>query len=293
MIIEEGLQKFLVQLEADGRSVHTRKQYARHIRLFSRWAADVGLCGEVSEVSHEDIARFLSSPVAKTRPDGGIKKAVSMNALRSSLKGFFQYIHQAGYTPRDPTRLTRRAICGNPPPRALSDDEKNRLMAALSQGEGFEARRDHALFHTLVSTGIRIGSALSLNTEDVDIDRGELWIRVAKRNQPTRVFLGKAICEHLTRYLKEILTGPIFPSRSGTRMSQRHAHRRFSKWLKEAGITRKASPHALRHTFGCMIYNRTKDLLLLKTALGHKSIMSTLIYTDAREDGIKSLMSEI
>lgn len=53
MNIEEGLKKFEVQLQADGRSVHTRRQYRRHIRLFAHWARDVGLCCDVSAVTHE------------------------------------------------------------------------------------------------------------------------------------------------------------------------------------------------------------------------------------------------
>ncbi|MHC4946470.1 MAG: site-specific integrase, partial [Planctomycetota bacterium] len=128
MDILEALDKFLVQLEADGRSAHTIRQYRRHIRLFAHWARDVGLCGDVSRISHEDIARFLISPLARTRPEGRVKKATSVNCLRTSLKGFFSYLHQAGYAYQDPTRLTRRAICGQAPPRGLSEEEKKRLM---------------------------------------------------------------------------------------------------------------------------------------------------------------------
>ena len=124
MLIEDALSKFLTQLQADGRSHHTISQYQRHIRLFARWWADDGRCGEeVNAIGHEDVARFLAATVARTRPDGGVKKASSMNAFRSSLKGFFSYLHQAGYIPLDPGRLIRRAICGTPLPQALTEDE--------------------------------------------------------------------------------------------------------------------------------------------------------------------------
>ena len=74
MRIDDGLARFLVQLVADGRSSHTIGQYRRHIRLFAHWAADVGPCCDVSALSHEDLARFLVSPQARTRPDGRVKK---------------------------------------------------------------------------------------------------------------------------------------------------------------------------------------------------------------------------
>ena len=105
MRIEAALERFLVQLQADGRSIHTRKQYQRHIRLLARWARDVGPRGdELETLGHEDLARFLASPAATGRVGGGEKLATSANCLRSSLKGFFGYLHRAGYIPHDPSR---------------------------------------------------------------------------------------------------------------------------------------------------------------------------------------------
>ena len=101
MKVKNGLEKFLIQLDADGRSPHTIAQYARHVRLFSHWSRDVGHSRVLIEITHEDIARFFTSPQARTRPDGGVKKASSANALRSSMKGFFQYLHRAGYIVQD------------------------------------------------------------------------------------------------------------------------------------------------------------------------------------------------
>ena len=80
--IDDCLQRFLVQLEADGRSPHTIGQYRRHVLLFAAWWRDVGPGGAIEEVSHEDVAQFLASPHARTRRDSREKKATSMNALR-------------------------------------------------------------------------------------------------------------------------------------------------------------------------------------------------------------------
>lgn len=290
MKIQEALQKFLLQLEADGRSCHTIQQYKRHVRLFSHWACEDGLCGDVSKITLEDIARFLTSPQARTRPDGGVKKATSTNCLRTSLKGFFSYLHQAGYIAQDPTRLTRRAICGTPPPRALSKAEKDRLLDALLQGEGFEAERDHALFHLMLATGIRLGSAVSLDVEDVDLDSGTLQIREAKGNRSERVFLGKRIREHLRRYIGDRRSGPLFTGHSGERLSSRHVQRRFALWLNRAGITHQASVHSLRHTFANDLYQRTRDVFLVKEALQHRSILSTLIYARMDENRLRAAL---
>ena len=64
MTIDDALQRFLLQLGADGRSPHTIGQYRRHVRVLAAWWRDVGHSGDVSAIAHEDIARFLSSPRA-------------------------------------------------------------------------------------------------------------------------------------------------------------------------------------------------------------------------------------
>ena len=90
MTIDDGLARFLVQLEADGRSPHTTGQYRRHVRLLAAWWRDVGAGGAIEAITHEDIARFLASRQARTRRDTRAKKATSVNTLRSSLRGFFR-----------------------------------------------------------------------------------------------------------------------------------------------------------------------------------------------------------
>ena len=111
MKIEVAWERFRLQLVADGRSCHTNAQYRRHVALLAHWAAGAGRCREIGTLGHEDIAAFLASPVTRTRPDGGMKKASSMNCLRSSLRSFFSYLHRAGDISTDPARLLRQALC--------------------------------------------------------------------------------------------------------------------------------------------------------------------------------------
>ncbi len=77
-------------------AISARKQYCRHIAALTRWLAHDGHTGAVKDIDHEDLARFLAEPTVRMRPDGAQKKAGSVNALRSSLKYFFGYVHRAG-----------------------------------------------------------------------------------------------------------------------------------------------------------------------------------------------------
>ena len=291
MSIEEALEKFLVQLEADGRSSHTIGQYRRHVRLLARWAASAGLSGDLAELGHEHLARFFAAPEARTRPDGRAKRAGSVNALRSSVKGFFTYLARAGLVEHDPSLILRRARCGQPPPRALGPEDQERLLAALSKAEGPIAQRDQVLFALLLGTGLRLSSAVSLDVEDVDLDDGQILVRRAKGDRVETVFLSRDLRELLETFMGERLTGPLFRARDERRISTRHAQRRFAQWLERAGISGRFSPHSLRHSFATELYRRTRDLLLVKEALHHRSIASTLVYARVDKEQLRAALA--
>ena len=183
--IEAALERFSLQLEANGRSRHTIDQYRRHVRLLARWLEDGRRNGSVGAVGHETLAAFLASPAVQRRSDGRRRKATSANALRTSLRCFFGYLHGAGYIPGDPARLIQRARCGSRHVRALSEDEQERLLKALDGAQ----IRDRVLFTLMLRTGIRVGSAVGLDVDDVDLDGGELRLRRAKGDREERVFL--------------------------------------------------------------------------------------------------------
>ena len=287
MHVNTALQKFQIQLEADGRSTHTRQQYERHIRLMAHWLVTRRHSSEVEAVDHEDVARFLSSPQARTRPDGGQKRATSVNALRTSIRVFFGYLHRAGYLRQDPARLVRRAQCGPAPPRALSEIESERLMATLAQGEGPEAERDHAMFHLMLATGIRLGSAVNLDVEDVDLEAEVLHLRNTKGDHPEQMFLSMIIQDHLRKYIGGRTSGPLFAGRHGQHLTTRQVQRRFKMWTRQARITRHATVHSLRHRFALNIYSDFGDIFLVQSALRHRSITSTMIYARMDENRLR------
>ena len=134
MPLDEALSLFLVQLDADGRSPHTVAQYARHVRAFERWLITTRRSTDLATITPAVVAQFFVDPAARCRSSDPVtpKKPTSLNAMRSTLRCFFAYAHDAGLIASNPARLLRRARCAPPPPRALSADEQDRLMAAMA-----------------------------------------------------------------------------------------------------------------------------------------------------------------
>jgi integrase/recombinase XerC len=132
---------------------------------------------------------------------------------------------------------------------------------------------------------------LALAAEDVDLERGEIRLHSTKGDRPEVVFLGPAIRAHLARYLVAHPSGPLITGPSGQPLTPRHVERRFREWKLLAGITRPASPHSLRHSFAMDLYRRTGDLALVKEALRHRNITSTLVYAHADQDRVRKALA--
>jgi integrase/recombinase XerC len=277
MHLQAALQAFLLQLEADGRSPHTIGQYRRHCTALANWLAATGASASVADLKPELLARFFADDAAKKSCRGGTKRAVSLNAMRTSIRCFAAHLHQSGLVAANPARLLRRARCAPPPPKALRTDERRRLLQVLSAAEGPAAARDRMLVELLLGTGIRIGSALALDVGDIDFEHCEFTLRQTKNDRPTTALVPREVVERLRVFVRD-RQGPVFLA-GDQRISTRHAQRRLAGWFAAAKIT--GSAHSLRHSFATSLLARTGDLRLVQAALNHASIVSTTIYAQA------------
>ena len=276
MHLQDALGQFQVQLRADGRSPHTRRQYERHVRALIGWLATTDHSRDVEDLSPATIAEFLASEAATGSARGGAKKASTANAMRTSIRCFARWAHEAGLAAANPARLLRRALCTPPPPKGLHADEQARLLEVLAGAEGHAAERDRVLILLLLHAGIRIGSAVALDIGDVDFEHGELQLRTGKNDSRSTTVLPASVAEPLRGLIGERASGPVF-SAGDRRVSVRNAQRRIAGWFEAAGI-RGRSAHSLRHTFATGLLAKTGDLRLVQSALGHKSIISTTVY---------------
>jgi site-specific recombinase XerD len=295
--LDAAVETFLIQLEADGRSEHTIAQYRRHLFYFARWLCpgegEPNAAREKAVITPEVVAAFFVSEAARMSCRGGAKRPTTLNAMRSSLRGFFAYCRDAGLVSENPARLLRRAVCGSPPPKFLAPSDEARLLAAIdaaaTRGD-VGAKRDAALIRLLARTGIRISSALGIEVEDLDRARGEIEIRVAKRQQVDRVPASDATIEMLEALAAGRTSGPLFVGRDGSRIDRRHAARRIAEWAKRAGIEGRVHPHLFRHGLAVRLLESTGDLRLVQQALRHRSIASTVQYTRVAGEKVRAAM---
>jgi integrase len=146
----------------------------------------------------------------------------------------------------------------------LQDPERHALTALLAR----HTTRDAILLQVLLHTGARACEALALRGADLNRHDKTVFIRGSKGSRDREIPLSKGLFK-LVASLPCADDGRIFPI-SYQRLDQ--------IWREWRPVTKKL--HSLRHTFAIGLYKKSKDLKLVQSALGHKSITTTMIYAD-------------
>lgn len=176
--------------------------------------------------------------------------------------------------------------------KCLTQSEEDRFLSTV--GRRKDAERAFMLYRLMLVTGLRIGEALRLNIKDAGQPKTDIvvkgWTQEGEKKERIKtVYFPKIIREHLARFIRikgkdgeDIAPeAPLFMSREGTRLSSRQAQREFKRWMKEAGIEGRLTPHALRHTAATKLLRRTGNAKLVQRYLGHSDVATTLrFYVD-------------
>ena len=161
--------------------------------------------------------------------------------------------------------------------------------------------RDYAVVMLALTTGLRIGSIIELNVEDLNFDTGELTI-TEKGNKTRTIYLTDEMLFIIKEYLKDretvlkldksrnkSVTNALFISRNKKRLSYPRVNEMLKTYTK--GINKKITPHKLRSTCATILYDNTQDIMIVKDTLGHQDVKTTMRYIGASEQRLKKSSS--
>jgi integrase/recombinase XerD len=175
-------------------------------------------------------------------------------------------------------------------PDILSLEEVRRLLEAV------EPPKYRAVLMTAYGAGMRISEACSLLTTDIDSERGVIHIRDGKRNRDRYVMLSKVLLAALREYWKIYRPTPpvLFPGeRSATCVSDSAVRKALHEARAKAGISKRVTPHSLRHAFATHLLEDGADIRTIQMLLGHGSIRSTARYTQVSVSHIRKTRSPL
>ena len=286
MRLSECIPAFHLQLEADGKSPHTVSSYLRDVGML---AGFLGTDPPVPSITPDDVNRFLLSDAVQRLPDGRAKKRGSVAKIKLSLRAFFRWVHERGMMGEDLSRHIRTGRMARPLPVFLTETEVQRLRHAILESADPLAGRDRVIVELFLCTGLRVSKLAALDVVDVDLGAGRLAVRDGKGGRPDQKVVNAGLRELLAPILRG-RAGPLFLSRRGRRLSVRQIAFRLDVWLGRAGIAKSLGPHGLRHTFATRLYRQTRDIFLVRRAMGHRQIASTVIYTQVADEDLVEAM---
>jgi integrase/recombinase XerD len=161
-------------------------------------------------------------------------------------------------------------------PEILSGSEVAQLLDAV------ESIKHRAVIITAYGAGLRVSEVCSLQVDDIDSQRMTIRVRHGKGNQARYVPLPERVLFLLRRYW--VLERPTKPwlfagKQPGCPMSAASVRYHLDAASKKTGLTKRVTPHVLRHTFATHLLELGTDVRVIQMLLGHRSIRSTVRYT--------------
>jgi len=280
--MKSAISRFLRYLDVErNASEHTIKSYREDLfSLLEYLALDEERSPRPSDVTPLDLRGYISA-----LHDAGYARSTISRRL-ASLRSFYRYAQREGLAEHNPAKPLRNPRRQRQLPHFLSTDEIARLLAAPNTQESL-GLRDRAILETTYSAGLRVSELVGMNDDDLDFPAGLTRIR-GKGRVERLAPLGSFAVRALQRWLKKRSLAvdqrgdegtPVFVNRFGRRLSSRSVSRMLEKYLKVTGLDTRTTPHTLRHSFATHLVDRGADIRSVQELLGHKSLITTQIYT--------------
>jgi integrase/recombinase XerC len=226
----------------------------------------------------------------------------------ATLRSFYKFTVRRGYIQTSPVATIRTPKQEKRLPRCLEPEQINVLLNCPETSNMLGAR-DRAIMETLYSSGLRVSELVGLDLSDVNF-LGEVLHLRGKGKKERMAPVGASALQAIQRYLtfrdtesrnrdkqnsesqqqaKSFDKQALFINKHGQRLSTRSVRRKLDKYLRQAGLDPRISPHTLRHSFATHMLNNGADLRMVQELLGHRSLSTTQVYTHLTTSKMKTV----
>lgn len=271
------LRDFAAYLRLErGMSVNTLAAYDIDVRHLLDFLSPRSIA--LSEVTDTDIHEFLAEIHELDI------SARSQARMIAGIRSFFRFLRLEGYIAADPSELVESPRIGDHLPDVLTIGEIDSMLAAIPAGKA-ESLRNRAIIETLYGSGLRVSELTALRLQRINLT-DQYMIVDGKGNKQRMVPLSPVAADLIADYLEQRATIDIKPgsedivflNRRGRAMTRVMVFYIVRDLAELAGITKKVSPHTLRHSFATHLLEGGANLRAIQEMLGHESIATTEIY---------------
>ena len=280
--MNDTLQSFLRYLKLErNASELTIKSYREDLRCLIDYVTEsMGSEPSPGQITPLDLRGYVSA-----LHEAGYAKSSIARRL-ASMRSFFKFAQRDGLVSNNPAKPLRNPRKERKLPHFLTTAEIGKLLAAPPAAEKM-GLRDRAIFETMYSAGLRVSELVGVNDGDLDFASGLVRVR-GKGKRERLAPLGSFAVRALKRWLKvrqlskrspQGDAAPVFVNKFGNRLTTRSVGRMLEKYLKLTDLDLRTTPHTLRHSFATHLLDRGADIRSVQELLGHKSLVTTQIYT--------------
>jgi len=280
------LKDYLDYLEIEkNRSIKTQVNYERYLKRFLEFSK-ISKPEQISQDSTRQYRLWLNRT--------GIKKN-TQNYHLIALRNFLKYLAKRDLKvlPADKIELGRQS---ERQVIFLENSELERLLD-VPDGDSFKSLRGRAILELLFSTGLRVSELCGLNRDSINFKSGEFAVR-GKGDKVRLVFLSETAKTALKDYLqkRQDVDEALFirniknPAKSDNlRLTSRSVERLIKYYAAKAGLSKKVTPHTLRHSFATDLLMNGADIRSVQALLGHSNITTTQIYTHITDKQLREV----
>jgi integrase/recombinase XerC len=248
-----------------------------------------GRLPEPRELTPLDLRGYVSA-----LHDAGYAKTSVARRL-ASLRTFFKFCQREGWADSNPAKPLRNPRPDRKLPHFLTTDEVAKLLEAPPANQPL-GLRDRAILETMYSAGLRVSEVVGVNDGDLDLENALIRIRGKGRKErlsPLGSYAIRAVqrWQSKRKLSPKEPTGaaaPVFVNKFGRRLTTRSVARMLEKHLQTTGLDTRTTPHTLRHSFATHLLDRGADIRSVQELLGHKSLVTTQIYTHVSTAGLRA-----
>lgn len=263
-----------------GLSKNTQLAYLRDLRLLMK-SLQLKADEELLQVSRQQLIAYL----VRLKQEGRAASTVARKL--ASIKAFYRFLTAERYIRRNPAEVLEAASRGLHLPKVLSLQEVERLLDEPNLGT-LDGYRDKTMLELLYATGMRVSELVNVPVKNVDL-KMQYVIVMGKGSKERMLPLGRTALHYLEHYLQvvrpQLLHGKpdkaaeLFVTGWGGPMTRERFYEIIVAYGKSAGISKRVTPHMLRHSFATHLLNNGTDLRIVQELLGHADISTTQIYT--------------
>jgi len=274
-------------LEA-GNSANTVGNYVRDIGRLIAHAAARG-AGRPDAITAAQLREFIYD-----LKDLGLAPATIRRQI-SAIRTYYRFLVGEGHATRDPSERLESPKHWRTLPTVLTVAEVGRLLAAPNTDEPL-AMRDRALLEFVYATGARVSEVVGMKPQDLLYEDG--LARIFGKGAKQRIVpVGRRALGAVALYAREIrprfdrgkTRGVLFLNARGTPLSRVGAWMIIKRAAKLAGLTKRVTPHTLRHSFATHLLEGGADLRAVQEMLGHADLATTQLYTHVDRDYLRSV----